>query len=66
MPLADSDRSNIDKAIETIVPKELVGEFYGIANSHTAPKNEERNKLDQEALMKSKKMERKARWIDAL
>lgn len=66
IPLTDEDRNKIDQIIVKSVPKELVGEFNAIANSHTAPKSEERAKLDAKALMASARKQRRAKFGDAL
>lgn len=65
MPLMDSDKGKITEAVKSAYGRELATGIQGISNAITAPKNEERNKLDAKALMALEKQKRRARLADA-
>ena len=66
MPLLDSDKGKITDAVKSLYPKEIAEGISNLSKAYAAPQNEERNKLDQKALMDSARRERRARWADAL
>lgn len=66
MPLIDSDKGKITEAVKSAYGRELATGIQGISDSITAPKNEERNKLDTKKMMEDQKRIRKAKWADAL
>jgi len=66
MPLMESDKDKITEAVKGMYGKELANGIQNLSNSITAPKNIERGKLDQKALMESEKRQRRARFADAL
>jgi len=66
MPLMDSDKDKITEAVKGMYPKEFAQGIQNLSNSITAPKNEERNKIDQKALMDLEKKKRRAKFADAL
>lgn len=66
MPLMDSDKGKITDAVKSAYGRELATGIQGISDSITAPKNEERNKIDVKALMALEKKKRRGAWSDAL
>lgn len=66
MPLMDSDKDKISEAVKGMYPKEFAKGINSLANSITAPQNEERNKIDVKAQMALEKKKRRSAWADAL